>query len=160
MDAQTVATETKQDNKPNILAIIGGALLLISFFFPWIEAIVSIPGFKLMSAASKGSETALFVAIWLIPVGGILVGILGYTKSNSSNAISLITGLASLLILAWFYLSLTFELMGKYKTAGPLDTFQVIGLGVYVAAVGCLTLLGAGAQKKKSEVAIQTGSAT
>jgi hypothetical protein len=160
METETVAGEKKNDSKPNLLAIIGGALLLISFFLPWVEWVVSIPGFRLLAAADPGAEKLLFYLTWLIPIGGLLTGFLGYTKNRYSGAISIVVGISGLAILVWFYLSLSYQLMGKFKSAGFGDTLQVLGFGVYVAAVGCLILLGAAAWKQGKSDAIRQVGAT
>lgn len=154
METETAVTETKQDSKPNVLAIIGGALLLISFFFPWIDIGISVPGFKLFSGADTDAEKLLTAITWLIPIGGLLSGVLGYLKNSMSGPVSIVVGIAGLAILVWFYLSISYELMNKYRSAGFGDTLQVLGFGVYVAAVGCLILLGAAAWKRAKSEAV------
>ncbi len=125
-------------DKRYLPSLIGGALLLISFFMPWINfMILSVPGYKLIKIAS-GMDKLLAIIAWLVPIGGAITMYLSYTKNENIKRATLVTGLAALLVLVWLLASIVADLKRMGGSFG--NVFEVMDIGLYFMMVGIVFL--------------------
>lgn len=88
------------------LVLMGGAILLISFFMPWIDlGIISLSGFNLTKAAS-GSEKLLALIAWLVPIGGGITAYFAYTKNENVTKAALFSGVIAAIVWVWLFFSM------------------------------------------------------
>jgi len=119
-------------DKQTLLAMIGGGLLLVSFFMPWIDAgFISVSGFQLLKTAS-GKEKLLAIIAWLVPIGGGITAYFAYTKNSNLTTISGISGWVALIVWIWLFFSLKSEIGS--------NVFKALGIGMYLM-VGGIALL-------------------
>jgi drug/metabolite transporter superfamily protein YnfA len=125
-------------DKRYLPSLIGGALLLISFFMPWIDfMIMSVPGFKLIKVAS-GMDTLLAIIAWLVPIGGAMTTYLSYRKNENVKKAALVTGLVALLVWVWLLSSIGADLKRMGASFG--DIFKAMDIGLYFMMVGVVFL--------------------
>jgi len=125
-------------DKHYLPSLIGGALLLISFFMPWIDfTIVSVPGFKLIKIAS-GTDKLLAIIAWLAPIGGAITTYLSYIKNENVKKVALATGAVALLVWVWLFFSMGAELKRMSGAFG--DVFKAMDVGLYFMLLGIVFL--------------------
>jgi zinc-ribbon domain len=128
----TVASISKKDL--NILAIIGGALFVVSFILPWIDLwMISIPGYKVAKIVyenSSGSIKYIALATWLIPISGIGIIYYAYNKSENIDGVikSTLVGSAAL------FCFLLYDIKKEVGSFG--NAFKVMDIGLYALIAG------------------------
>lgn len=127
-------------SKHNLLALIGGTLLVVSFFMPWVDlGFTSLSGYNLIRAAS-GAQKFIALLAWLIPIEGGITAYLSYTKNGNTIRASLITGIITSIIWGLLFFSLGSEIKGM--TGNFSDVFKAMAIGMYLLLGGivCLAL--------------------
>lgn len=120
------------------LSLVGGALLLVSFFMPWIDlGFISVSGFGLLKVSS-GSEKLLAIIAWLVPIGGGITAYFVYTKNVNVRKVSLITVVIALFVWLWMFFSLGVDI--KKMTGSFGNIFQALGIGLYLMLAGVVCL--------------------
>lgn len=106
------------NSKLNVIALGGGALLILSAFLPWISIMGrSLSGFQ----GSAGNPGAAFV------LAGVLIGVFAYLNKKWSNIAAIVVALA------------IGALSVKYLMDGM--AFNATGFGIYVMILGALAAL-------------------
>src|ERR1039457_1792383 len=122
-------------SKLNFTALIGGALLVLSFFMPWLNlGFFSVAGYQLMQIGS-GADKLLALLVWIIPIGGGIVAYFAYTRSAHIILASIATCGISILVWLWIFIR-----VGSEVNFGNI--FQALSIGMYILLVGiaCLVL--------------------
>jgi zinc-ribbon domain len=149
----TEAKSASRDiNNLNILAIIGGALFVVSFILPWIDLwLLSIPGYKLAKIVYENSSGPIkYIALttWLLPISGLGIIYYAYTKNENTDSTIKITLLGSVALLCYLIYDIKNE-VGSYGNA-----FRTMDIGLYALIAG-IAVFAICVYKKEFEVPAQ-----
>lgn len=129
------------------LPLIGGALLLISFFMTWVDMGlgISVSGYNLIRLADSGTEKFLSLLSWLVPIGGGITAYFAYRKSSFTKYVSFVSGIVALVVWIWLLIGIGTgmkELTGKLtgSSCSFSDVFEVMGVGFYIMLAGIVCL--------------------
>ena len=120
-----------------IIRIVGSLLLLVSFFLPWVDAMITtVSGFELPQAVSdlmdmtgdSGGAGILYL-LYLIPVLAIITLIMSAMNKNV-KIIGIVTGIVSLLMLIVIYVK------------GGETLSDSLQIGFYLTGISSLIVLG------------------
>lgn len=130
-ETAAISSPVSRTDRQNLLALIGGAILVLSFFMPWVSSWMgSISGFDLMKIADQmasGGQKFIVFIVWLIPIGGGITSYCAYTRNRKTTWIAVATGTISLLV--WCLLFYGFKKNGVST-----------GVGFYLLLVGIVCL--------------------
>ena len=137
----------------NILAIIGGALFVVSFILPWIDLwMLSIPGYKLAKIMyANGSGLIKYVAptTWLIPISGAGIIYYAYTKNENVDRTIRNTLFGS----AALFCYLLYDIKKDVGSFG--NAFKTMDIGLYALIAG-IVVFAICVYKKEFEVPAST----
>ena len=119
-----------------VVSLVGGALIVVSVFLPWISTTFSIPDIGTHTVSSSGIEDNLGQLVLLIGLASI--GILFVKQKNFRVKFGFLLAVVNLFVIIYFQLRIMY-LSYPY----PIDMFQQdIQIGLYIAIIGSLTLIG------------------
>lgn len=148
---ESVGARTIDKKDLNVLAIIGGALFVVSFILPWIDLwMLSIPGYKLAKIIySNGSGLMRYVALttWLIPVSGIGIIYYAYTKNENVDRTIKSTLIGSAALFCYLFYDIRKE-VGSFGNA-----FKTMDIGLYALIAG-IAVFAVCVYKKEFEVPV------
>jgi len=118
-----------------VVSLVGGALIVVSVFLPWISTTWSIPDIGPWTVSGSGVEDNLGQLVLLIGLASI--GILFVKQKVFRVKFGLLLAVVNLFVIIYFQLRTM-----SFRIPYPTDTFQmVIQIGSYIAIIGSLTLI-------------------
>ena len=118
-----------------VVSLVGGALIIVSVFLPWISTTFSIPDIGTHTVSSSGVEDNLGQLVLLIGLASI--GILFVKQKNFRVKFGLLLAVVNLFVIIYFQLRIMYL---SYPFVGEFQ--QDIQIGFYIAIIGSLTLIG------------------
>lgn len=118
-----------------VVSLVGGALIVVSVFLPWISTTFSIPDIGTHTVSSSGIEDNLGQLVLLIGLASI--GILFVKQKNFRVKFGLLLAVVNLFVIIYFQLRIMYL---SYPFVGEFQ--QDIQIGFYIAIIGSLTLIG------------------
>ena len=118
-----------------VVSLVGGALIVVSVFLPWISTTFSIPDIGTHTVSSSGVEDNLGQLVLLIGLASI--GILFVKQKNFRVKFGLLLAVVNLFVIIYFQLRIMYL---SYPFVGEFQ--QDIQIGFYIAIIGSLTLIG------------------
>ena len=114
------------------LPMIFGIILLVSYFLPWVSTpandyipSVNLSGSQITSLGALVSAKAYF--LYLVPILGIAVAVLGFMQHSASRIVTLVAGAFILLMGIW-----------GMAEAGFGETMKVLGFGAWLTLLACI----------------------
>jgi hypothetical protein len=117
-----------------VVSLVGGALIIVSVFLPWISTTFSIPDIGTHTVSSSGVEDNLGQLVLLIGLASI--GILFVKQKNFRVKFGLLLAVVNLFVIIYFQVRIMYLL---YPFVGEFQ--QDIQIGFYIAIFGSLTLI-------------------
>ena len=124
-----------------ITAMLGGLLLCLGSFLPWLTATAPFVGTISRSGMDGGGDGILTLALGCIT---ILIAVAGFTKPKRLQ-LSIVTGVVAGIVAAFAYVQVQDRIASVQATAGEAASMIVasVGAGIWTVIIGAvLTVVG------------------